>query len=207
MIAPVANVILVIYTSFTMLFKKITTGILFASSLLVSQVYGSFWSLTGDIGCHDPTIIKEDSTWFAFCTGDGKDNSDMFTWAKYLSSHSGIQVKYSNDKTTWQSAAQIFLSAPSWWASAASGHSGLDVWAPDVKVFNNRVYLYYAISSFGTQNSAIGLASADSIKAGSWRDDGLVIKTTTSNDYNAIDPELVCILHTMHDGKCLTWSM
>lgn len=54
-----------------MLFGKISTGILFASSLLVSQVYGDFWNLSGDIGCHDPTIIKEDSTWFAFCTGDG----------------------------------------------------------------------------------------------------------------------------------------
>ncbi|KAI7883610.1 endo-1,5-alpha-L-arabinosidase [Lichtheimia hyalospora FSU 10163] len=156
-----------------MLLGKITTGILFASSLLISQVHGDFWNLSGDIGCHDPTIIKEGSTWFAFCTGDG------------------IQARFSNDKTTWQSAAQIFLSAPSWWASSASGHSGLDVWAPDAKVFNNRVYLYYAISSFGSQNSAIGLASADSIQAGSWRDDGVVLKSTSSNDYNAIDPELV----------------
>jgi arabinan endo-1,5-alpha-L-arabinosidase len=38
--------------------------------------------------------------------------------------------------------------------------------------------------------SLIGLISASSIATGDWRDDGLVIRTTASNDYNAIDPDL-----------------
>ena len=37
----------------------------------------------------------------------------------------------------------------------------------------------------------IGLASTDRLSTGKWRDDGLVIRTTPANDYNAIDPELV----------------
>lgn len=44
---------------------------------------------------------------------------------------------------------------------------------------------------FGSNTSAIGLVSATSVGAGSWRDDGLVIRTTSANNYNAIDPNLV----------------
>jgi arabinan endo-1,5-alpha-L-arabinosidase len=71
------------------------------------------------------------------------------------------------------------------------GHSGNDVWAPDVQLFNGRVWLYYSISTFGSNTSAIGLASKASLSAsGGWRDDGLVIRSISSNNYNAIDPNL-----------------
>ena len=60
-----------------------------------------------------------------------------------------------------------------------------------MKVYNGRTYMYYSVSTFGSKVSLIGLISASSIAAGDWRDDGLVIRTTNSNDYNAIDPDLV----------------
>lgn len=67
-----------------------------------------------------------------------------------------------------------------------------DVWAPDVHRFGNRTYVYYSVSQFGTNNSAIGLMSCTSIAAGDWRDDGLVISSKAGvNSYNAIDPNLV----------------
>lgn len=102
----------------------------------------------------------------------------------------GIQVKYSTDGVNWTSTPQIFLSRPSWWKTYVPNHSNLDVWAPDLETYNGRVWLYYSISTFGSNTSAIGLASATSISAGSWRDDGLVIRSTSSNNYNAIDPQL-----------------
>ena len=52
--------------------------------------------------------------------------------------------------------------------------------------------VYYSVSTFGSNESAIGLASCDDIKdEQSWRDDGLVLNSTTSNNYNCIDPCLV----------------
>lgn len=50
--------------------------------------------------------------------------------------------------------------------------------------------MYYSISTFGSQVSAIGLTSASSLAADDWRDDGVVLSTTSANNYNAIDPNL-----------------
>ncbi|KAI9321325.1 glycosyl hydrolase [Dichotomocladium elegans] len=157
-----------------MLLDKTKVGLLTLLTAFIAPVLGSFWELTGDYVCHDPSIIKEESTWFTFCTGDG------------------IQVLYSNDGTTWARAAQIFLSELSWWNTYVPDHAGsIDVWAPDVQLYNGRVWMYYSISTFGSKVSAIGLASATSISAGSWRDDGVIMTSTGSNDYNCIDPNLV----------------
>ncbi|WP_146738003.1 family 43 glycosylhydrolase, partial [Bacillus tropicus] len=51
-------------------------------------------------------------------------------------------------------------------------------------------WLYYAVSSFGKNTSAIGLASSASLSSGNWKDEGLVIRSTSADNYNAIDPEL-----------------
>ena len=65
------------------------------------------------------------------------------------------------------------------------------VWAPDVRAYNGRVWMYYSVSEFGKNNSAIGLTSASSVAAGDWRDDGVVISSRSgSQSYNAIDPQL-----------------
>jgi arabinan endo-1,5-alpha-L-arabinosidase len=133
-----------------------------------------FWELTGDVGVHDPSIIKEGNDWYTFSTGQG------------------IQVlRSTNGGTNWSRSPQIFLREPTWWSTTVPGQANLDVWAPDARAFNGRTWLYYAISSFGSRNSAIGLASATSIGAGSWRDDGVVLRTSDADNYNAIDPELV----------------
>jgi arabinan endo-1,5-alpha-L-arabinosidase len=132
------------------------------------------WALTGDVGVHDPSIVREGKDWYVFSTGQG------------------IQVlRSTNGGTNWVRAPQIFLSPPSWWKSAVPGQKHLDVWAPDATVHNGRVWLYYAISTFGSRQSAIGLASASAIGAGSWRDEGMVMRSSDANDYNAIDPDLV----------------
>ncbi|HSD36217.1 MAG TPA: glycoside hydrolase family 43 protein [Rhodocyclaceae bacterium] len=145
-----------------------------ASSSAASSAASSsgFWALTGDVGSHDPTLTKEGSVWYEFHTG------------------TGIQGKRSNDGKAWSAIPQIFLSRPSWWKTYVPNHTNLDVWAPDVSTYNGRVYMYYSISTFGSNVSAIGLVSAATIGAGSWRDDGLVIRSTASNNYNAIDPNL-----------------
>ena len=133
----------------------------------------SHWPLTGSLVTHDPTLGYENGTWWIFQTGPG------------------IAGKWSANGVTWNDAAAILPNGLSWWSNYVPGHDGIDVWAPDLKHYNGRAWLYYSISTFGSRVSAIGLTSAPTVASGNWRDDGLVVNTTNSNNYNAIDPELV----------------
>jgi arabinan endo-1,5-alpha-L-arabinosidase len=132
------------------------------------------WPLTGNLGTHDPTLINENGTWWEFQTGAG-------IFGK-VSRNGGLQ---------WDPLPSVLPNGLSWWRTYVPNQAGIDVWAPDVKVYNGRTYMYYSVSTFGSKVSLIGLISASSIATGDWRDDGLVIRTTNSNDYNAIDPDLV----------------
>lgn len=66
------------------------------------------------------------------------------------------------------------------------------VQAPDVTNVNGVYYMYYAVSSFGSQVSDIGLATSTTMEVGSWTDHGSTgIASTSAKPYNAIDPNLV----------------
>lgn len=129
------------------------------------------WALTGNLGAHDPTILKEGNLWWVGATG------------------TGLPIKYSSDGRSWTQGVRRFASELSWWRTYAPNMGANDVWAPDVRAFNGRVWMYYAVSEFGKNNSAIGLTSASSMIAGDWRDDGLVLSSRSgAQSYNAIDP-------------------
>jgi arabinan endo-1,5-alpha-L-arabinosidase len=49
--------------------------------------------------------------------------------------------------------------------------------------------LFYAASTFGSQKSGIFYATSSTGAPGSWTDNGLVISTSSSSNYNAIDPK------------------
>lgn len=133
----------------------------------------AFWNLTGNVVSHDPSLIKESNgLWWAFMTGQG------------------IGVKYSSDGLYWTQGVQVFGSELSWWRTYAPNMGSNDVWAPDCFYYRGRYWLYYAVSEFGTNKSAIGLTSCTSIVGGDWRDDGLVLSTNTSSAANALDPNV-----------------
>lgn len=138
---------------------------------LVIPAFAAFWNLTGDTVVHDPTIIRVGSTYHVFSTGQG------------------IQHLTSSNGTNWSRTNQVFASPLSWWKTYVPNQATNDLWAPDIEYYNGKYWLYYSISSFGSNTSAIGLASATNIN-GPWTDNGLVIRTTSSNNYNAIDPHL-----------------
>lgn len=122
---------------------------------------------------HDPTIIKEGSTWWCFSTGNG------------------VGVKFSPDGLKWSEGVKLFASEKSWWRTYAPAMKTNDVWAPDIQQFNGRFWCFYSVSEFGKNNSAIGLTSCSSIARGDWRDDGVVISSQRGvSSYNAIDPNL-----------------
>lgn len=70
-----------------------------------------------------------------------------------------------------------------------------DTWAPDVHKVGNTYYCFYSVSTFGSQDSGIGLATSQWLVPGSWTDNGLVLESganlsTPLNITNAIDPNL-----------------
>jgi hypothetical protein len=63
-----------------------------------------------------------------------------------------------------------------------------------VAFFNNKYHLYYSVSTFGSQVSAIGVATNATLDPTSsnylWVDQGPVIQTTVGAPFNAIDPAI-----------------
>ncbi|MET9801010.1 arabinan endo-1,5-alpha-L-arabinosidase [Streptomyces sp. NPDC006368] len=127
--------------------------------------------LTGDTEVHDPSATRlHDGTLIVYST------------------HNGIEARTSRDGVHWRRAGSAFRSVPAWWRSySAEG----DVWAPEILYRKGTYWLYYAVSSFGSNHSAIGLATSPTGRPGTWQDRGVVFSSTTADDYNAIDPAIV----------------
>jgi arabinan endo-1,5-alpha-L-arabinosidase len=134
--------------------------------------------LTGNISpVHDPSIIKEGDTYYVFCTG------------------TTIPIRTSTDLLHWNMAFPplVFIEIPQWAQDIIPGQH--DIWAPDISYYNDKFHLYYAVSTFGENTSVIGLATNKTLDRASddyeWVDEGLVLQSTKSNDYNCIDPNLI----------------
>ncbi|KAL0068222.1 hypothetical protein AAF712_004607 [Marasmius tenuissimus] len=65
------------------------------------------------------------------------------------------------------------------------------VWAPSISFTEGRYVLYYSVSTIGSQNSAIGVATSPSMEAGTWTDMGAVVTSKKGDVFNAIDPDLI----------------
>ncbi|MBB5801532.1 arabinan endo-1,5-alpha-L-arabinosidase [Saccharothrix ecbatanensis] len=128
--------------------------------------------VTGDIGVHDPSVVKRP---------DGG----------YLVAHTGdnVALKTSTDRTAFRNAGAVFPNGASWTTTYTGGSRNL--WAPDLSYQNGQYYLYYSASTFGSNRSAIFLATSSSGNSGTWTNQGLVVESRTSDNFNAIDPDLV----------------
>lgn len=61
-----------------------------------------------------------------------------------------------------------------------------------MSLVNGVYHLYYTVSTAGSQDSAIGLATSTSLDPGSWSDAGAVgISSKVGDPYNAIDANLI----------------
>ncbi len=143
--------------------------------LLVQVAFGQSYvsPLEGSLFVHDPVIIKEEDTYHIYFTG---------RWVSH---------KTSSNRIFWESAGTVFNQNVSWVGSAVPGNNGFDYWAPDVFFHNNRYWLYYSVSTFGQQVSAIGLATSPSLNNPNWSDQGIVVQSQRGDPYNAIDPNII----------------
>ena len=141
------------------------------------QVEPELFELQGDLRVHDPVIIRQDDTYYVFCTGGGR--------------RSGIiPIRCSKDLYNWTLCSHVFDTMPQWTSKEIPGSRG--AWAPDISFFNGKYHLYYSVSTFGRNNSAIGLATNVTLDPNSpdykWVDQGMVVRSTEGvDDWNAID--------------------
>jgi arabinan endo-1,5-alpha-L-arabinosidase len=172
--------VLLLSTSLEILARTAAVGLAFVLlSVAPAHAAEAQPVMTGDTRIHDPSVIEIDGRYVAVGTGQQGPT------------HGAIRVKTSPDGIRWTDAGLIGQGPPAW-ARATLGFQPLNVWAPSISRRGKTVFLYYCLSSFGRNTSAIGLmtnASFDPLKPGQgWQDQGLVLMSKDSDDFNAIDP-------------------
>lgn len=126
---------------------------------------------------HDPSgIVRCKGEYWIFATG------------------AGVRSFRSKDLQHWEPGPRVFEGgAPNWvGAEVPANRNGNDFWAPDVIRLNDRYLLYYSVSSWGKNTSAIGLATNRTLDPDDpdyrWTDEGVVFRSAAGDDFNAIDP-------------------
>jgi arabinan endo-1,5-alpha-L-arabinosidase len=152
-----------------------THNFLFIGLMLLTSNY-ALYGQSRDVVVHDPVMIKQNDTYFIFHTGKG------------------IPVKSSKDMKSWKEENPVFAAAPTWILKTIPKFDG-SIWAPDIFYHKGLYYLYYSVSAFGRNNSAIGVATNETLVPTDpkfkWVDHGIVVQSVAGRDlWNAIDPNV-----------------
>ena len=128
---------------------------------------------------HDPTMIRAGDTYYVFATN--RFNGKL------------VPIFCSPDLQVWKFCGNVFDAIPEWAQKEIPGTRG--IWAPDISYVDGEYRLYYSISTFGSNRSAIGLITNKSLDVSSpdyrWVDKGLVVSSIREDDFNAIDPNYI----------------
>ena len=138
------------------------------------SAYANPGACSGSCQVHDPALIQRssDGTYFRFSTGNKIQ----------IATAPAIQGPWTVKGSALPSGSEINLAG------------NQDLWAPDVHKIGSTYYLYYAVSTFGSQTSGIGVATSNTMDVGSWTDHGSIgVTSDSSKPYNAIDPNLVTL--------------
>lgn len=129
---------------------------------------------------HDPAIAKDGNTYYVFATSGPHEASQ-------------IPIRCSNDLMAWKECGHVFPELPAWIHDASPKTKNL--WAPDISYFNGKYHLYYAYSAFGVNTSGIALTTNVTLDPANpryrWNDEGMVLTSTATDDFNAIDPNII----------------
>lgn len=146
-------------------------------AIFLTVVWGS-QGQSKRIVVHDPVAIQAEGKYYMYGTGPG------------------IESAVSEDKENWTKyTSQVFDPMPEWFKQVVPKFNG-HIWAPDIIYRNGKYYLYYSISSFGSNLSCIGVATNTTLdrtsKESKWIDHGIVIQSKPGRDnWNAIDPNII----------------
>ncbi|MFN3148803.1 arabinan endo-1,5-alpha-L-arabinosidase [Bremerella sp.] len=130
-----------------------------------------------DVRLHDPsTIVRCQDEFWLFATGHG-----VASWR-------------SKDLHDWQRGPRAVPKMPEWVKQVVPDQRG-HYWAPDVIFRDGKYWLYYSVSSFGKNRSAIALATNVTLDPDDadfqWIDRGIVIESKSADPFNAIDPAII----------------
>lgn len=162
------------------IFLLLAASVLIHTSPLSSQQPRAL-VLTGDYPVtHDPSIAREGNSYYVFATTSNP--------------HEGqFPIRCSHDLLAWELCGHVFGTIPEWIHQASPTTKAL--WAPDISFFQGKYHLYYAYSAFGVNVSGIALATNATLDPQSpnyhWQEEGLVLKSTKEDNFNAIDPNIV----------------
>ena len=92
------------------------------------------------IGMPDPAVVQAaDGSFYIFATGRG------------------LPIYHSTDLVNWEKVGTVFRTpVPAWSKKAIPETRG--IWAPDIVKLNDTYFVYYSVSTFGSQRSVIGVA-------------------------------------------------
>lgn len=149
-------------------------------TLFISLICGLLMTFTvaaREVDVHDPVMAKEGDTYYLFSTGPG------------------ITFYSSKDMKNWKREGQVFAEDPTWAKSVSPSFNG-HIWAPDIVQHKGMFYLYYSISAFGKNTSAMGVTTNKTLDPASpdyaWEDQGIVLQSIPNRDlWNAIDAAVI----------------
>ena len=139
------------------------------------------YHLEGDYAfTHDPSIAKDGDTYYVFATGKAPEGGQF-------------PIRCSEDLEHWRRCGHVFDVIPQWVQERSPGTK--ELWAPDISYSHGMYRLYYAYSLFGVNTSGIGLVLNKTLDPKSpsykWMDQGLILDSKASDEFNAIDPNYV----------------
>ncbi|KAL2821860.1 Arabinan endo-1,5-alpha-L-arabinosidase C [Aspergillus cavernicola] len=142
---------------------------------LTTAQYTNPGECTGDCWSHDPGFYQRvsDGRYFRFSTGGG------------------IYIHASNSLTgPWEAVGQALPGG-----SSVDHPGNTNLWAPDIahNPTTNLYYMYYSISTLGSRDSIIGVASSPNLTPGSWTDHGALFHSVANGPYNAIDANWISV--------------
>jgi arabinan endo-1,5-alpha-L-arabinosidase len=164
-------------------------------------------ALTGAYaGTHDPSIAVDHGVYYVFATGavhpdraEGPPpappagEKPAATVRPATAQLPQFPIRCSSDLHEWKRCGAVFPSIPEWIQQTSPKTE--ELWAPDISYFDGLYHMYYAFSVFGKNTSGIALATNVTLDPASprykWVDRGLVLRSLATDDFNAIDPNLV----------------
>jgi arabinan endo-1,5-alpha-L-arabinosidase len=159
-----------------------TRWLLFATAaILLFAAPGVCAAPALEVDIHDPAMAKQAGSYTLYSTGPG------------------IPFYRSKDRVHWSEGGRVFATEPAW-ARAITPRFNGHLWAPDVAAYDGKYYLYYSVSGFGRNDSAIGVTVNKTLDPAApdykWEDKGLVVRSIAGrDDWNAIDPNVIVDEH------------
>ena len=158
----------------TILVLSTLTVYALAENLASAQPDRPYWQAETAMRIHDPsTIVRSGSEFWMFATGPG------------------LKSYHATNLFDWQPAGSVIPQMPAWVREVVPDQRGY-YWAPDIIRVGEHWLLYYSVSSFGKNTSAIALATNPTLDpkdpAFKWTDEGIVIRSGRTNNFNTIDP-------------------